>query len=326
MSSLPLFSVSEFTTWDLSFEQDVALYRRLGVTGIEVCERKISRDPAKAHEQLAWLRDRGLQVTSVQPRVHALFKDSMCPELEDPRERMRRYRQSIDLFGDCFPGQNLPLVTIGGNAPAHNFRLAYETAHRLYPDLARYAADHGVRIMFEPLHPVLMNADTFVCSLEDALRLIDAVNQPNFGLMLDVWHVWHEHDIARRLAVLPRPPMAVHICDWPRLGPRGPADRVLPGQGSINLPALLGGLEAAGYQGAYCLEVFSAHQWPDSLWRRDPAEVLAAGREGFYNAWRNRSRSAVASTGLGSGRERLPPVSPVARPADGKRNRRDGSG
>ncbi|MCL5770114.1 MAG: hypothetical protein M1588_02195 [Planctomycetes bacterium] len=134
MSQGPPFSVSEFTTWDLSFEQDVALYQRLGVTGIEVCERKISRDPAKAREQLAWLRDRGLQVTSVQPRVHALFKDSMCPELEDPRERMRRYRQSIDLFGDCFPGQDLPLVTIGGNAPAYNFRLAYETAHRLYPE------------------------------------------------------------------------------------------------------------------------------------------------------------------------------------------------
>ena len=288
MNKSPLFAVSEFTTWDLSFEEDVALYRRLGITGMEVCERKLSTDPVHAREQLAMLSESGVRITSVQPRVHALFKDSMCPDVDDSNERVRRYRQTIDLFAESFPGQNLPLVTIGGNAPGYNFRLAHQTSRQLYGDLARYAEDHGVRIMFEPLHPILMNNDTFICSLDEALHLIDDIHHPQFGLMLDVWHIWHERDITRRIRALGPLIFGVHICDWPRGEPRGPADRVLPGQGIIDLPALLGAIDAAGYNGAYCLEIFSAHQWPDSLWRADTTRMLMDGRQGFFTAWKDR--------------------------------------
>jgi sugar phosphate isomerase/epimerase len=285
MKQQPPFSVSEFTTWDLSFEQDVALYRSLNLSGIEVCERKLSTDVGQAREQLALLRDSGLQVTSVQPRVHALFKDAMCPHLLDPEERLRCYRQTIDLFAQSLPGQDIPLVTIGGNAPAYNFRLAHATARRLYPDLARYAADRGLRVMFEPLHPILMNADTFISSLDEALHLIEDVDEPAFGLMLDLWHVWHEHAIGSRVRALGKLIFGVHISDWPRQQPRGLADRILPGQGLIDLPGLLGAVAAAGYQGAYCLEIFSAHEWPDSLWRADPTRIIEEGRRGFYKAW-----------------------------------------
>ncbi len=286
---MPPFSVSEFTTWHQTFEQDVELYAQLGLDGIEVCERKLSTDFAQARAQLQGLRARGLRVTSVQPRCHALFNDSMCPELHDPEERMARYRQTIDLFSAVFPGESLPLVTITGNAPQHNHRRAHAAARTLYPELARYAADHGVRIMFEPLSYVLMNADSFICSLDEALRLIDDVNHPNFGLMLDVWHVWREPAIAARLAAVDGSRIfGVHVCDWPHGEPRHVADRVLPGDGMIDLPALLGALQRAGYAGAYCLEIFSLDDLPDSLWRQDPADVIRRGRVGFERAWEHR--------------------------------------
>lgn len=84
----PPFSVSQFTTWHLSFEEDVELYKRLGVDGIEICERKMSRDPAIARRQLALagVCDAGLRVASVQPRCHALFPDSMSPEPVSPEK------------------------------------------------------------------------------------------------------------------------------------------------------------------------------------------------------------------------------------------------
>jgi sugar phosphate isomerase/epimerase len=287
----PAFSVSEFTTWDQTFEADLALYRRLGVAGIEICERKLSTDAGRAREQLAMVEESGLKVTSVQPRVHALYKDSMCPDLDDPRERMQRYRSTIDLFAECLPGQNLPLVTIAGCAPGCNFQLAHQTAQELYPDLSRYAADHGVRIMFEPLSPIMMNVESFICSLEGALQLIGHVDHPDFGLMLDVWHVWQEPDIARRIRSLGNRIFGVHICDWPRGEPRCIGDRVLPGQGVIDLSDLLGAIEGAGYDGAYCLEIFSAHDLPDSLWRRDSAWLIEEGRRGFEKAWESRTRS-----------------------------------
>jgi sugar phosphate isomerase/epimerase len=285
----PTFAVSQFTTWNQSFEEDVASYRGCGVTAIEVCERKLSRDRGEALAQLAMVRDAGMKVTSVQPRVHALYSDFMCPELHDPAERMGRFRQTIDLIAEAFPGQSIPLVTISGAAPGHDFRAAHATARRLYRDLAAYAGDHGLRVMYEPLSPILMNIDTFTCTLDDALRLIEDVNHPAFGLMLDVWHVWNELTIAKRIAAAGPHIFGVHVCDWPKGEPRCPADRVLPGDGVIPLPQLLGAVDQGGYRGAYCLEIFSANELPDSLWRLPAVDVIDRGRRGFFNAWEKRS-------------------------------------
>src|ERR1700722_5645332 len=99
--SKPLFSVSQFTTWRQTFEEDVELCRRLGIEGIEICQRKMSRKPAEAMQQLQSVSDAGLRVTSVQPRLHAVFPDSMCPQPLDPVERMWQFRQTIDLFAEA---------------------------------------------------------------------------------------------------------------------------------------------------------------------------------------------------------------------------------
>ena len=289
---LPCFSVSQYTTYPLSFEQDVALYHRLGVRGVEVAEEKLSAEPVKARRQLAMLAENGLQVTSVQPQVLSLFPHELDKDEtsvpQDPEQRIVRYRQSIDLFSTSFPGQDVPLVIGGGRAPQYNFRLAHETARRLWPPLADYAADRGVRLMFEPLSPILMNAFTFITTLDEAMQLIDDIDRPNFGLALDVWHLWREPSITERIALLGDRIFGVHVCDWPVGEPRGPADRVLPGTGLIDLSAMLGAIEQAGYSGAYCLEIFSDENLPGSLWRGDSAETIERGRNGFFQAWRNR--------------------------------------
>jgi sugar phosphate isomerase/epimerase len=294
-----LFGVSEFTHWFQTFEQDILLYKQAGADSIEVCERKLARDPMQSREQLAFLKSQGLPVSSVQPRVHALFQDFMCPELADPVERMREFRKTIDLFSEFFP--EAPLVTIGGMAPQSNYRLAHRTARKLYSELADYAAARGMRIMYEPLHPILMNTDTFICTLKEARMLVDAVNRENFGLCLDVWHVWQEPLIEEQIQALGDWLFGVHVSDWPVEEPRCVADRLLPGDGCIPLPALLRAIEKTGYQGPYCLEIFSDPALPDSLWRQDPVQVIERGRRGFYNAWKSRARAEALQALLPAG-------------------------
>lgn len=280
------FGVSEFTHWFQTFEQDVALYTQMGVGGIELCERKLARDADRAREQLAFLCESGLTVSSIQPRVHALFPDFMCPELLNPVERMAEYRKTIDLMSEFFPTS--PLVTITGSAPRSNYRLAHQIARKAYAELADYAAEHGMRIMFEPLHPMFMNTDTFICSLSEALKLVHAVNRENFGLLIDVWHVWQEPLIQERIPAAGDRLFGVHISDWPADEPRCPADRLLPGDGCIDLLGLFGALEEAGYRGVYCLEIFSDATLPDSLWCQNAAQVVERGRQGFQRAWKKR--------------------------------------
>ena len=287
-SSNPIFSVSEFTTWHQSFEEDVKLYQALGIEGIEVCERKLSTDLDEARKQLAMIRECGLRVTSVQPRVHALFKDFMCPDIDDPGERHERFRQTIDLFSEAFPDEELILVTITGSAPEMNFQSAHKTARELYPELADYAAGKNVRIMYEPLSPVLMNNDTFICTMHEAMDLIEAVDRPNFGLMLDLYHVWREPAIYNRIEALGDRLFGVHLSDWPKGEPRHPGDRRICGEGIIDFPRILGAIEKTGYRGAFCLEIFSVDALPDSLWLADPSDVICKSRDNFEEAWEKR--------------------------------------
>ena len=282
------FGVSEFTHWFQTFEQDVLLYKELGVDSIELCERKLSKDTGKAREQLAFLKSQDLPVSSIQPRVHALYQDSMCPDLLEPNERMREFRKSIDLMSEFFP--QVPMVTISGIAPQFNFRLAHTTARKLYIELADYAADHGMRIMFEPLHPILMNNNTFICTLKEATDLIDSVHRDNFGLCLDLWHIWQERSVEEQIQAAGDRLFGVHISDWPAEQPRCLGDRRLPGEGCIPLSRLFRAIEKTGYQGAYSLEIFSEQTLPDSLWQQDPIQVIERARQGFHSAWNNRIR------------------------------------
>lgn len=287
---LPFFSVSQYTTFPLAFEEDVKLYASIGVQGVEVCEEKLSSDPGRAAEQLATLIDSGLSVTSVQPRVHSPFPHSGTAEGDpiEPSERMASFRRTIDLFAEIFPEGDIPFVAGGGVAPSYDFRRAHRVAREEFGALADYAAERGMRIMFEHLHPVLMNLYTFICVFDEAIELIRDVGRPNFGFGLDTWHIWHEPSITERVAKLGDLIFGVHVGDWPAEGPRTYGDRLLPGDGVIDLPALLGAVERAGYQGAYCVEIFSDEKLPDSLWRADPAEVVRRAREGFVRAWRAR--------------------------------------
>ena len=288
--SLPPFSVCQFSTMPRTFEEDVDAYARTGVKGVEVCEFKLSDDAGRAREQLAMLGDAGIKVTSVQPTIHTPLPHVATAQGEptEPADRLARFKRTIDLFADCFGDQSLPFVSPSGAARNSDYREAHQIARQFYRDLADYAADRGMRLCHEPLASVFMNQFCFDCTLDEAMAIINDVDRPNFGLALDVYHIWREPIIAQRISQLGDRIFAVHVCDWPKCEPRCRDDRVLPGDGLIDLPAILGAIEKTGYDDAYCLEIFSDESLPDSLWAMDPVQMIERGRAGFLQAWQER--------------------------------------
>ena len=92
----------------------------------------------------------------------------------------------------------------------------------------------------------------------------------------------------------------VHVSDV-----RGPtrswADRLLPGDGLVDLPTVLAALDEAGWDGLYDLEIFSdngtfgsAHA--DSLWDVPTGELARRGRAAMLAAWESRPRLAASTT------------------------------
>ncbi len=273
-----MFGISEFTTQPWTFEQDVEHYARLGVEMIEVCEVKLNKQTAA--DQVAQAQAAGLTVSSVQPSVRTLYPSQSQPEPVDIPARMACFRETITRLAPKVPG--VPFVTNTGNAPKGNIQETLDTAAREYRSLAEFAADHGVRVALEPLNAVIMNIESAIWTVEQAMRLIRDVDHPAFGLCLDFWNIWQNADIEAQIRACGDKIFVVQASDWRT--PRSFQDRVVPGTGEIPLSALLRATHESGYRGPYVVEIFSGGV-PDSLWKADLDQVIRDSRAGVQTAW-----------------------------------------
>jgi sugar phosphate isomerase/epimerase len=274
----PRFSVSQITTLPQPFDDDLRTYAAAGVEGIGIWEFKLpDRDDAETVEVV---RASGLAVTNCVPSVPSILPMPGFDEPADPAERVELLRASIRRLAAFEPASIVCLTGSPGN------REALVEGIRALADEAERA---GVAIGLEPMQP-LFHADwTHATTIEAALDLLDEAGADGVGIIFDTWHVWNDDDVLEDIAEHCDRFVAVHVSDW-REPTRSWADRVLPGDGSIDLPAIARALDEAGWRGWYDLEIFSddgsfGDEFPDSLWKSDPYDVARQGREAFLAAW-----------------------------------------
>ncbi len=132
---------------------------------------------------------------------------------------------------------------------------------------AAVAKPYGVRIGFE----FLGFADCSVNTLGAAREIVEAVNDPAVGLVIDAFHFYVGGSTWEMLdQVDPARLFLVHLDDAENV-PREQltdAHRLLPGDGVIPLRDLVHRLHALGYNGVYSVELFR----PD-YWKWDPAHL-----------------------------------------------------
>jgi sugar phosphate isomerase/epimerase len=286
------FGISEFTTQPWTFDQDVENYARLGVQAIEVCEAKL--DMGRAEAQMRLVTSQGLSVSSVQPKTRTLFPSQSQPKPAVIGERLACFRQTIEALAPWTPG--VPFVTNTGIAPDGNIQAAIDTAVWEYRDLADFAAFHGVRIALEPLNAAIMNIESAIWTLPQAMQIVEAVDRDNFGICLDFWNVWQNADIEEHIRGCGNKIFLVQASDW--RAPHSFQDRLVPGGGEIPLPSLLRAAHDGGYRGPYIVEIFSADV-SDSLWEGDLDQVIQDSRTGLDAAWGLAFTEPLAAYGKG---------------------------
>jgi len=272
------FGVSQFTTNPWTFERDVETYARLGVSAIEVCEAKMN--PAKIAEQMALVKEAGLEVTSVQPAVRTLFPSLSQPEPVDIGQRLARFRQTIETLAPYAPG--VAFVSNTGIPPGGNMQEVLDTAAVQYKALAEFAAEHGVKVALEPLNASIVNIESAIWTLQQAMQVVEAVGQDNFGICLDCWNVWQNAGLLDAIKDCGARIFVVQVSDWRT--PRSFMDRLVPGQGEIPLPEFLRAVHDAGFRGAYSVEIFSSGV-PNALWDGDLEQVIEGSKAGTEAAW-----------------------------------------
>jgi sugar phosphate isomerase/epimerase len=159
---------------------------------------------------------------------------------------------------------------------------------------ADVAGELGITLGVEPYR---QTSGTLVTTLPEVLEMIDAVGRPNIKVIVDVWHYWDVADGLRDLRENVDRLVGVQLNDW-REPTRGWCDRVLPGDGTIDLRAILRTLDGAGYDGWYDVEVFSdnglfGNDYPDSVWSRPAADVAKDSVDKVMQLWNTRDRGGT---------------------------------
>jgi sugar phosphate isomerase/epimerase len=279
----PRFSISQVSTLAASFTDDLHAYAAAGVEGIGIWELKLG------DSSLAEFRASGLGSATAVPAVPSVHPLPLLPGPDAVRERIDALLRSLEVLAPFEPAAILCFTGPGDRA----------TAVRGVREIAREAERLGLRLAVEPFQREGIESWSILKTLGDAAGFVDEVGSDAVGIQFDVWHLWNSADVLEEIPRYAHLIAGVHVNDW-REPTRGWADRVLPGEGAADLPAILGVLEDVGWDGFYDLEIFSDNgtfgsAYPDSLWDLDAAELARRGREAFFNCWSERRVPATAA-------------------------------
>jgi sugar phosphate isomerase/epimerase len=267
-------SLSAISTLNAPFAEDVEAYAAAGFDAIGLWEMKLPDDD---QANLALLRAHGLAVSNCVPTVPS-FLQLAIPGMEgpaDPEERIDAICASIRRLARYDPECVLCLSGPLGGRSADEGRAIVVHGLRRAADAARQA---GVRLGFEPIHPLQRDTAGFVCTLADALAVLDEAGLDEVGIMADTYNLASDDD-AKLVRLAPRL-TGLHVADEP--DHIEPGVRVLPGEGRGRATALVTALRRAGWDGTLDVEIFST---PDAFWalpsdeaaRRAYAAIAAVG-------------------------------------------------
>lgn len=214
--------------------------------------------------------DLGACMKAGLPATNALFEElKIKPAATNLPVEFRKddaaFRKDLDRLGDSASfaaamgcPRMITWIMPSSKTPKTELRALYLKRFRACADvLARSHVRLGLEFL-GPLHLRQMEPYEFIWRMPEMLAFARECGS-NVGLLLDVWH-WH-HAGATTGDILKAGKDAivhVHFNDAPKLPPEQIRDneRLMPGEGVIDLVGFLRALKEIGYQDALSVEVF----------------------------------------------------------------------
>ncbi|MGW4041774.1 sugar phosphate isomerase/epimerase family protein [Streptomyces sp. NPDC004721] len=270
-AGLERFSINQMTVKQLSLPELVDICLELGVPGVGLWREPVRAYGVEAAAKL--VRDAGLTVTT-------LCRGGFLTAI-DPVERAEALGDNHAAIDEAAALGTDTLVLVSGGLPAGSKDLhgARERIADALAVLGPYAAERGVRLAIEPLHPMYAADRCVVSTLTQALDLAERFPAGQVGVTVDTYHIWWD-DTAPEQIARAGAGGRIHtfqLADWTTPLPEGVLNgRGQIGDGSIDMREWKRYVEAAGYTGAIEVELFN-----EELWARDGREVLAETADRF---------------------------------------------
>jgi len=268
-------AVNQLTTLAWEVDDEAIAYHKEGFRALGLWRPKLSQFGEERAAEL--FREVGISVSSLSWAGGFTGSNgwSFLDSLADARAAIK----AAALVGaEC-------LNVVSGPRSGHTDRHARRLISQALAILAPEAADAGVTLALQPMHPDFSRSWTFLHALDDTLETIANIDPP-VKIAFDVYHLWNERRLLSRIPELAPHVALVQLCDAWR-GHRG--GRRMLGDGEIPLSAIVQAFDAAGYAGYYELTT-----WSRLLWRQDYCELLRECRARFDNLCRRPVPAALA--------------------------------
>jgi sugar phosphate isomerase/epimerase len=208
-------------------------------------------------------------------KVSSLCRGGFFPaaSASERQERVDDNLRALDEAAEL--GANV-LVLVCGPAPDRELDAARQMVEDGICAVVPYAAERGIRLAIEPLHPMYAGDRSVVVTLAQANAMAERIASPSVGVAVDVYHVWWDPDVYVHIARAGKDILGFHVSDWLVPPPDHLLGRGMMGDGVIQLRRLRQAVDAAGYSGPIEVEIFN-----QLIWDTPGEEVLELMKERF---------------------------------------------
>ncbi len=242
------WAYTSFFVWVPSYtlEETIKRLARIGYDGIEIGAGAPHAYPAqitkeRRQEIKRLLEENNLVVSSMLPAPSGgPGNNPASPLAEERRWTVEHYKEIIQLCADwdCHTLIYLPGWRVFGTTR----RQAWQWSREALKEIADTAAQHDLTLVIEPT-----SHDTNMCeSSYDAIELMEDVGHPNVKLMFDTFHAFYRREVPTDYVYeMGMDLKHIHISD---------NDRLPPGQGVGDWPALMQALKDVEFDGYLTME------------------------------------------------------------------------
>ena len=200
-----------------------------------------------------WVHESGLRVSSVcRGGFFTGAGDLSVAERHD--DNRRALDEAAALGAPC-------LVLVPGGLPDGDRDLpaARARAADAIEALVPHAADVGVRLAIEPMHPIFAADRGVVSTLAQALDIAEPLPAEVVGVVVDTFHVWWEPGVEEQIARAGARIASYQVCEWiTPLPPDALLSRGMVGDGHVDFASFTAAVAATGYAGDVEVEIFNA--------------------------------------------------------------------
>ncbi|MCL6454709.1 MAG: sugar phosphate isomerase/epimerase [Alicyclobacillus sp.] len=259
-------SLNQITTEGWSVPEAVDGCARAGLGWIGLWRHKVA--DTGLQESARAVRDAGL-------RVSGLCRGGMFPAGSEVRrrERIDDNRRAIDEAAEL--GTDV-LVLVCGPAEDCSLDDARKMVEAGIAELIPYAAERGVRLGIEPLHPVFAADRSVIVTLGQANDIVSRLQSDQVGVVIDTYHVWWDPQLYPEIARAAGHILGFHVNDWLAPVENALMSRGMMGDGCIEFSRIREAVWAAGYDGPVEVEIFN-----QKIWDTPYDAVLARMKERF---------------------------------------------